>query len=193
MRPTVSESISCRKNVFKLKFSNKNTFVLHEMDTLMVVLMSKKLLIWFEQPSKVSWFQKQIVKPWVLPKNGQTNSFLLLCDVFLFVFWKKVNTLNRHFEINWPLMTINFVTFRTSYETEGLFSLVFLNVQSEIQPFCGLYGTHTNIIPQLSDILLLCMMIVVWAPSRGLSSKVYNSRVLTRVSIDNKTVKKWGI
>ena len=32
MRPTVSESISCRKNVFLLKFSNKNTVFLHEME-----------------------------------------------------------------------------------------------------------------------------------------------------------------
>ena len=82
-------------------------------------------------------------------------------------------------------MMINFVTFHTCYETGGLFSLVFLNVQSEIQPLCGVYGTHTNIIPQLSDILLLCMMIVVWAPSRGLSSRVYNSRVLTTKPLRN--------
>ena len=31
------------------------------------------------------------------------NSFLLLCDVFLFVFWKKLKTPKMHFEINWPL------------------------------------------------------------------------------------------
>ena len=86
-------------------------------------------------------------------------------------------------------MTINFVTFHTCYETGGLFSLVFLNVQSEIQPLCGVYGTHTNIIPQLSDILLLCMMIVVWAPSRGLSSRVYNSRVLTTKPLRNGSFK----
>ena len=31
------------------------------------------------------------------------NSFLLLCDVFSFVFWKKLKSTKRHFEINWPL------------------------------------------------------------------------------------------
>ena len=44
MRITVSLSISCRKNVFLLKFSNKNTFFPHEMDKLTVVLMSIKRL-----------------------------------------------------------------------------------------------------------------------------------------------------
>ena len=44
MRTTVNLSISCRKNVFLLKFSNKNTFFLHEMDKLTVVLMSMKWL-----------------------------------------------------------------------------------------------------------------------------------------------------
>ena len=44
MRPTISESISCRKNMFLLKFSNKNTYFPHEMDKLMVVLMSIKRL-----------------------------------------------------------------------------------------------------------------------------------------------------
>ena len=50
MRTTVSLSISCRKNVFLLKFSNKNTFFLHEMDKLTVVLMSIKWLNKIEQP-----------------------------------------------------------------------------------------------------------------------------------------------
>ena len=44
MRTTVSLSISCRKNVFLLKFSNKNTFFPYEMDKLTVVLMSLKRL-----------------------------------------------------------------------------------------------------------------------------------------------------
>ena len=44
MRTTVSLSISCRKNVFLLKFSKKNTFFPHEMDKLTVVLMSIKRL-----------------------------------------------------------------------------------------------------------------------------------------------------
>ena len=50
MRTTVNLSISCRKNVFLLKFSNKNTFFLHEMDKLMVVLMSIKWLNKIERP-----------------------------------------------------------------------------------------------------------------------------------------------
>ena len=33
-------------------------------------------------------------------ENEQTNSFLLLCDVFLFVFWKRLKRHKRHFEIN---------------------------------------------------------------------------------------------
>ena len=44
MRTTISLSISCRKNMFLLKFSNKNTFFPHEMDKLTVVLMSIKRL-----------------------------------------------------------------------------------------------------------------------------------------------------
>ena len=45
-------------------------------------------------------FRKQIVKPGILPKNEQMNSFLLLCEMFLFVFWKKLKTPKMHFEIN---------------------------------------------------------------------------------------------
>ena len=30
--------------------------------------------------------------------------FLLLCDVFPFVFWKKLKTPKKHFEIIWPLV-----------------------------------------------------------------------------------------
>ena len=32
------------------------------------------------------------------------NSFLPLCDVFLFIFWKKVKSPKRHFEIIWTLV-----------------------------------------------------------------------------------------
>ena len=39
-------------------------------------------------------------KPTILPKNEQTNSTLLLVDLFSFVFWKKVKTPKRYFEIN---------------------------------------------------------------------------------------------
>ena len=35
--------------------------------------------------------------------NEWMNSFLLVCNVFLFIFWKKWNTPKRHFEIIWPL------------------------------------------------------------------------------------------
>ena len=31
------------------------------------------------------------------------NSFLLLCDVFSFLFWKKLKSTKIHFEIIWPL------------------------------------------------------------------------------------------
>ena len=44
MRTTVSLSISYRKNMFLLKFSNKKTFFPHEMDKLTIVLMSIKRL-----------------------------------------------------------------------------------------------------------------------------------------------------
>ena len=36
-------------------------------------------------------------------KNEQMNSFLLLCDVFSFVFWKKLKTPKKPFEIPWHL------------------------------------------------------------------------------------------
>ena len=48
---------------------------------------------------------KWFFKPTFLPKNERTNSILLLVDLFSFVFWKKVKTPKRHFEINWPLVT----------------------------------------------------------------------------------------
>ena len=38
---------------------------------------------------KVSQFRKQIVKLCILPKNEQMNSFLLLCNVFWFVFGRN--------------------------------------------------------------------------------------------------------
>ena len=36
-------------------------------------------------------------------KTEKMNSFLLLCDVFSFVFWKKLKTPKKPFEIIWPL------------------------------------------------------------------------------------------
>ena len=35
----------------------------------------------------------------------QMNSFLQVCDVISFVFWKKLKTPKRHFEIIWPLIS----------------------------------------------------------------------------------------
>ena len=56
---------------------------------------------------KVKQSRKYVFKPTFLPKNKQTNSTLLLwylsLTFFLFVFWKKLKTPKRHFEINWPL------------------------------------------------------------------------------------------
>ena len=59
IRTTINLSNSCRKNVFLLKISNKNTFFLRVMDKLMVVLMSIKWLIKNERPlSKCSKDEK---------------------------------------------------------------------------------------------------------------------------------------
>ena len=54
---------------------------------------------------KILFRQNQNVffKPTFPPKNGRTNSILLLWDLFLFGFWRKLKTPNRHFEIKWPL------------------------------------------------------------------------------------------
>jgi hypothetical protein len=50
MRTALGLSISCRKNLFLLKFSNKNSFFPHEMDKLTVVLTSIKRLNKERQP-----------------------------------------------------------------------------------------------------------------------------------------------
>ena len=42
---------------------------------------------------------KKIVKPRILPKNEQMNSFLLACDVFSFVFWANPRSEKNRFEI----------------------------------------------------------------------------------------------
>ena len=36
-------------------------------------------------------------------KNERMNSILLLWDLFLFIFWRKLKAPKRHFEIKWPL------------------------------------------------------------------------------------------
>ena len=49
---------------------------------------------------KVRQSRNDFFKPTFLPKNERTNSTLLLVDLFSFIFWKKVKTPKRHFEIN---------------------------------------------------------------------------------------------
>ena len=57
----------------------------------------------FHLALKVRQIRNDFFKPTFLPKNEWTNLTLLLVDLFSFVFWKKVKTPKRHFEINWPL------------------------------------------------------------------------------------------
>jgi hypothetical protein len=49
---------------------------------------------------KVSQIRNDFFKPTFLPKNERTNPPLLLVDLFLFVFWKKVKTPKRHSKLN---------------------------------------------------------------------------------------------
>ena len=42
---------------------------------------------------------KKIVKPRILQKNERMNSFLLVCDVFSFAFWKNPWPRKKRFEI----------------------------------------------------------------------------------------------
>ena len=49
---------------------------------------------------KVRQIRNDFFKPTFLPKYERTNSTLLLVNLFSFVFWKKVKTPKRHFEIN---------------------------------------------------------------------------------------------
>ena len=49
---------------------------------------------------KVRQFRNDFFKPTFLPKNERRNSTLLLVDLISFVFWKKVKTPKRLFEIN---------------------------------------------------------------------------------------------
>ena len=64
---------------------------------------------------KVRQILNDFFKLTFLPKNEQTNSTLLLVDWFSLVFWKKVKTPKRHFEINWPLWR-----FRKSVNKRGM-------------------------------------------------------------------------
>ena len=56
---------------------------------------------WLKGQTKLEWF---FFKLTFLPKNERTNLTLLLCDLFLFIFWKKLKIRKRHFEISWPLV-----------------------------------------------------------------------------------------
>ena len=51
--------------------------------------MSKKLSFKKLSKTKGQLISKKIVKPRILPKNERMNSFLLVCDVFSFVFWEN--------------------------------------------------------------------------------------------------------
>ena len=65
----------------------------------------KKVLLGFNIPIKVGKIRNDFFKPTFLPKNEQTKSTLRLVDLFFFfIFWKKVKTPKRHFEIDWPLL-----------------------------------------------------------------------------------------
>ena len=48
--------------------------------------------------------KKQIVKPRILPKKEWMNSFLLACDLFLFVFLEESMARKKCFEVIWPLV-----------------------------------------------------------------------------------------
>jgi hypothetical protein len=48
-------------------------------------------------------------------KKWRMHLFLLTCDVFSFVFWKKLKTPKRHFEIIWPLVPCSCVGWSINY------------------------------------------------------------------------------
>ena len=50
----------------------------------------------FGRRTKGHLFSKKIVKPRILPKNERMNSFLLVCDVFSFVFWKNPRSAKKN-------------------------------------------------------------------------------------------------
>ena len=52
---------------------------------------------------KVGQIWNDFFKPRFLPKNEWINSTLLLVDLFLFIFWKKMKWPKIIFEIKWPL------------------------------------------------------------------------------------------
>ena len=54
--------------------------------------------------SKGHLISKKIAKPRILPKNERMNSFLLVCDMFSFVFWENPRPEKNRFEIIGPLI-----------------------------------------------------------------------------------------
>ena len=72
---------------------------------LQVAIMAQKLssLAPCAFATKGQLISKKIVKPRILLKNEQMNSFLLVCDVFSFVFCKNPWLEKKRFEIIWPL------------------------------------------------------------------------------------------
>ena len=56
-----------------------------------------------ESPDKGQLISKKIVRPRILPKNERMNSFLLVYDVFSFVFLKNPRPEKKLFKIIWPL------------------------------------------------------------------------------------------
>ena len=48
-----------------------------------------RIIFYSYENTKGQLISKKIVKPRILPKNEQMNSFLLVCDVFSFIFWEN--------------------------------------------------------------------------------------------------------
>ena len=50
------------------------------------------------------------------------NSFLLLCNFFSFIFWKKFKTPKRNFESIWPLLVVHICSFSRCISSYSLWS-----------------------------------------------------------------------
>ena len=80
-------SISSFFVIIKLEYVKGHTYffenIFWDWATFYVVQISETLLLrlfkYLPYYLKVSQFQKQIVKPWILPNNKQMNTFLLIC------------------------------------------------------------------------------------------------------------------
>ena len=69
------------------------------------------------------------------PKNEETNSILLLWDLFSLVFWRKLKTPKRDFEIIWPLAETKQKNHDIFEWTKILFSTVYKPRQTENYEF----------------------------------------------------------